>query len=255
MFRKTLVYAVAAFLTGAGALGAEGSLAPSLEVGLDLGGSRVGVAGADWSTASFSPRLQASRSGEGINYGFRIRGLFTADSDFSEDGVDATGEASGFLVNGYAGWGFDLGAGWSLSVVGGLGFRNIDAGYTADDVDMEYDVSASALTLDLGLGLRGEINEQLVWTTSLMFGPVVVGDVDADVRWGILNYSSTEDVEAGFFAEVRTGLDVKLRDGLGLNLGLVFEAFGVDVDVESDDELEGLAYYTFAFSFGVTWKF
>ena len=255
MYGKVVGLALAALLAGALALGGENMLLPEVEAGLDLGGTRVGVGGGDWSTFGVSLHTAVKRTGNGLNFGLRFRGMFTADADFTEDGLDATGECQGFAVNGYAGWGFDLGAGWTLSALGGLGYRSIDAGYLADDTDMEYDVSVSALTLDLGAGLRAELTEQLTWTTTLMFGPVVVGDVDADVRWGILDYGSTEDVEAGFFAELRTGLEVKLRDRLYLSVGLVFEAFAVDVDVEDDDELEGLAYYTFAASAGVTWKF
>jgi hypothetical protein len=255
MYGRVSGLVCAAILGGALASAGENMLTPEVSVGLDLGGMRVGVAGADWSALNVSPYAEVKRTGNGFNFGLRFRGIFSSDSDFTEDGIDCTGECDGFALNGYAGWGFNLGAGWTLSAFGGLGYRSIDAGFDAPDVDYEYDVSVSALTLDLGVGLRGELTEQLAWTTTLTFGPVIVGSVDADARWFVLDYSASDDVEAGFFTELRTGLDIKLRDNLFLGVGLVFEAFGVDVDVDDDDDLDGLAYYTFAANIGVTWKF
>jgi len=232
---------------------------PEVELTMDLGGTKVALAGADWTAFGFDPSVEVRSAGPGFNFGFRIRGTFTSDTDFSEESLDAVGECSGFALNGYAGWGFALGERWSLSLVAGFAYRSYDAGFVTESIpvlgDIKYDVSTSAATFDLGLRLRGRFGERVTWTTSLMGGPIISGELEATTEFFIFHYSATEDVEGGGWFEFRTGLDVEVAEGLSFNVGFVFEVFGVDVDVDEDDELDGFAYQKVAASLGLTWKF
>ncbi len=258
MLRRIVLPVLAVALIGGAAPAAEGLFKPEVEVDMELGGTAVGVAGGNWTAFSFSPSLQVRNAGPGLNIGLRLRGLFTSEADFTEDDLDATGHCAGFMMNGYAGWGFALGDNWSLSLLGGFGYRLYGAGYDTEEFlgdKIDYDVSVSAATFDLGVSLRGRLGDSAVWTTTIMGGPVISGDIDADVQWYSLYYDSTEDIEAGAFFELRSALDFRISERLSFSTGLVFEVFVADVDVDEDDDFESFGCSTFAATFGLSWKF
>ena len=262
---------VAALLAGAPALAGEiappGPPAPAaeglfveVETGLDLGSTGASLAGTEWSGSSVGLRLGVGRRGPGANCGVRFKGFASGEKEFTQEdlNIDAKGRSSGIALDGYAGWGWALGRSWLLSASGGLGFRAYQAGFTTEEVlgqKVDVEVSARALTLDLGLRLDAALNERLKWNFSLLGGPVIAGEVTADAQWFLLSYKHTENIEAGVFFELRTGLDVKVGRNAYLELGLALEAFAVDANLDNDDDLDGLAISQAAFTVGLNWKF
>ena len=248
-----------ALLAGGAARAGEG-LFVEVETGLDLGSTGVAMAGTDWSAGSFGLRLGVHRRGEGANCGVRFKGFATGNKEFTHDdlNINAEGDAGGIALDGYAGWGWELGKSWNLSAFGGLGFRAYQANFVTEEIlgqKVDVEVSARALTLDLGLRLDAALNERLTWTTLLLGGPVIAGEITADAQWFLLGYKQTENIEAGVFFEFRTGLDVNLGKSLWLNLGLALEAFAAEADLDNDDDLDGLALSQAAFTVGLNWKF
>ncbi len=62
---------------------------------------------------------------------------------------------------------------------------------------------------------------------------------------------------AGVFDVSHMGqVEIKGPDALAFvqNVGLLFEAYGADVDVDDDDDFEGFAYRNFAATAGVIWR-
>jgi len=248
-----------ALLAGGAARSGEG-LFVEAETGLDLGNTGAAMAGADWSAGSVALRLGLHRRGPGFNCGLRFKGFSSGETEFTHQDLDleAKGQASGFALDGYAGWGWQLDQSWTVSALGGLGFRDYRAGFVTEEFlgqDIDVQVSTRALTLDLGLRLEAALSERVTWTTSLWGGPVIAGDVTADAHWFLFSYRETRDIQAGVFFEFRTGLDLKIVRNLYLNLGVALEAFAVDVNIHDDDEIDGLALSQAAFTVGLTWKF
>ena len=259
MCRRIVLPLLVALLAGGAARAGEG-LFVETETGLDLGNTGTAGAGADWSAGSVALRLGIHRRGPGFNCGLRFKGLSVGETEFTQPDLDveAKGHVSGFALDGYAGWGWQLGQSCTLSALGGLGFRDYRAGFVTEEVlgqDIDVEVSTRALTLDLGLRLDAALSEQVTWTISLWGGPVIAGDVTADAHWFLFSYKETRDIQAGVFFEFRTGLDLKVAKNLYVNLGVVLEAFAVDVNIHDDDEIDGLALSQAAFTLGLTWKF
>ncbi len=252
---KRICLGVAA-LCLAGSLAARGEEAIGLrvEAGVDIGQLSAELlqdAGEsfEWDALLIQPYVQVARFDEGLSFSARLRGTFSTEDDAEWLGADFDCSVDGFEFQGLVGWGIALPAtNWKVIPLLGFTYHDFSAEFDGEVSDITYDFDS--LTIDIGARVEGPlpVGDKFNFVGQLLVSPIIAGDSEVDLILG----SVEDDLDGGFYLELRAGVDFKINDMINLHAAFIYETMGQKTgsDISADDDMA-----KYGIQLGVAFKF
>lgn len=207
----------------------DGQLVLSADVGK--------VDNGDWSTRFIQPSAELANYGPGLDVSLRGRALFARDKDFTDNGLNSTGELDGWDARAMAGIGIPFGDTVTLSVLGGAAYYHLREKQIVDDLNSSVELKSRFAAAEVGARVAVRLNDQLTWVSMAAGGPTFWGKADerGSLLGGFVEQGDSSDIKDGRVLEARTGLDILLTQNASVRAGLVYERIKFDLD-DFDEE-------------------
>ncbi len=218
---------------------AEGQLSLFADVG--------NIDNRDWNSWFIQPGVELANYQDGLNVSVRGRALFSQDEDFTDNGLDSTGKINGWDTRAMVGLGLASDRGSAINLLIGAGYYYIKEEQDLNALDTNVSLTSKFATAEVGARLGLKLFDSLDWVSMVTGGPIFWGEADADssVLGGFVDTDGNgRDIDNGWVAEARTGLDLYVSRGLALHGGVSYEHLQYDLKGIGDErKLDKLALH------------